>query len=118
MPQATTCNPADRGEAFNKTEMALEGGAVLVTILWGWDGTSTIETGCDGPVESIRVRNVSTVTYYANLPSKKRGNRNIAIAPGTDTVLSGNGNLRNLGLELYSDTAGVTLHQEPLALRK
>ena len=114
MPEGT-CDPASRGDLYNVTETAEGGGDVLITIRWGWDGVSTRETGCDGPVQDIRVRNVSQLTYYANLPNKKRGGRNIAIPPGTDVTLSG-GQLRSNGLENYSDVVGVQLHTEPLAL--
>lgn len=111
---ATTCNPADRGLTYNKTEMALQGGAILVTILWGWDGVSTIPN-CNGPVQSIRVRNNSAATYYANLPNKKKPPLYVEIPAGTDATISGKGTLRNYGLETFADTRGVTLHAQPLA---
>lgn len=104
-----TCDPASRGDAFNITETAEGGGDILITIRWGWDGVSTRETGCDGPIQDIRVRNVSTITYYAQLPNKRRGDKWVAIPPATDSTISGPGQLRNLGLENYSDILGVRL---------
>lgn len=111
MPEGT-CDPASRGDLFNVTETAEFGGDILITIRWGWDGVS-VRPDCDGPVQDIRVRNVSQITYYANLPNKKRGTRNIAIPPGTDTTLSG-GQLKQAGLDNYSDTLGVGLHTQPI----
>lgn len=113
MPEGT-CDPASRGDEFNVTETAEGGGDVLITIRWGWDGVS-VRPDCDGPVRDIHVRNVSQTTYYANLPNKKKGNRNIEIPPGTDVVISGTGQLKQYGLENYSDCIGVQLHTDPLA---
>lgn len=112
MPEGT-CDPASRGDTWNVTETAVDNGAVLITIRWGWDGVS-VRPDCDGPIQDIRVVNTSTTTYYANLPAKRRGDRNIAIPPGTDQTISNKGTLRSLGLENHSDVVGVQLFPEPL----
>lgn len=109
-----TCDPASRGEEWNTTEYAVDDGNVVVTIRWGWDGTSAMPN-CDGPVQDIRVRNTSAITYYANLPAKKRGLRNVEIPPLSDATYSGS-QLRQAGLELYSDTIGVQPYTSPLNL--
>lgn len=111
-----TCDPASRGEEHNVVEYAVDGGNVVVTIRWDWDGVSEMPA-CDGPVVDIRVRNTSALMYYANLPAKKRGLRNVEIPPGTDVVISARNTLRQMGLENYSDTIGVQPHTDPLNLR-
>lgn len=111
MPEGT-CAPVSRGDLFNVTETAEGGGDILVTIRWDWDGASA-RPNCDGPVEDIRIRNVSQTTYYANLPNKKSGLHNLAIPPGTDVTLSGN-QPKLAGLESYSDVLGVGLHTQPI----
>lgn len=105
-----TCDPATRGETYNS--VTIESGPVLVDCKYGWDGVSTRETGCDGPVQSIRVRSTGTVSWYARLPNKKKGNKWIEIPPGTDVTYSG-GQLNSLGLQNYSDVAGVSLAPTP-----
>ena len=100
---------------FHVVEYDVDNARVRVTIRWQWDGTSTFPD-CDGPVIDIRVVNTSDVTYYANLPAKKKGLRNFEIPPGTDATYSGN-QLKQAGLENYADTLGVTPHTDPLNLR-
>lgn len=112
---AGTCDPASRGEQWNTDEMAVDNGNVVVTIRWDWDGVS-VRPDCDGPLIDVHVVNHSLVTYYANLPGKKKGARNIAIPPGTDTTYSRN-QLRQVGLDNYVDVVGVQLHTDPLTLR-
>lgn len=111
-----TCDPASRGDEWNTVEYAVDDGNVVVTIRWDWDRVS-VRPDCDGPVIDIRVRNSSQLMYYANLPAKKRGARNVEIPPGTDVTISSKGQLRNLGLENYADTIGVQPHTEPLNLQ-
>ena len=107
-----TCDPASRGEAFNV--MALEkpapngSGAVLTEVRYGWDGVS-VKPGCDGPVSRIRTRNTSSLVAWASLPLKKRGETWIQIDPGTDVTVTNANQIRNLGLENYSDVAGVAV---------
>lgn len=113
MPDGT-CDPATRGEAFNTVALAIDNGNVIITTRFGWDGVS-VRPDCDGPVQDIRVQNLSTLTYYANLPNKKRGNRYLEILPGTDRTYSGN-QLRQAGLENFSDVQGVGLSTDPLML--
>lgn len=107
-----TCDPASRGEASNAVtieERAPDGtGGILVDVRFGWNGTS-VRPNCDGPVSSIRARNTSGQPAWASLPLKKRGDTWIQLAPGTDVTTTSQGQLRNLGLENYSDVAGVAL---------
>lgn len=112
-----TCDPASRGGTLNTTETAEGGGAILITIRWGWDAVSTRDTagGCNGPIEDIRVRNISQTTYYAQLPMKRRGNKWLEIPPGTDQTYSG-GQLRSAGLDNYADVNGVRLSPDPALL--
>lgn len=110
-----SCDPAAHGVLFFTDQYAIDNGNVVVTTNWDWDGTSTWPD-CDGPVSSIRVQNNSQLTYYANLPNKKRGVRNIPIPPGTDQTVSGN-QLRQAGLETYADAQGLQIYAEPLTLK-
>jgi hypothetical protein len=105
-----TCDPASRGDAYNSVtleERAPNGsGSVLTDVRYGWDGTSVMPN-CDGPVSYLRTRNTSNMTAWAMLPNKKRGSKWVQIDPGTDATITAAGTLRNLGLENYSDVAGV-----------
>lgn len=107
-----TCDPASRGDALNVTEYAVDNGNVDVMIRWGWDGVSVMPN-CNGPLVDVRLRNSSEVTYYVNLPAKKKGLRNIEIPPGSDTTYTAQ-QLKQVGLDTYADTAGVQPYTEPL----
>ena len=107
-----TCDPATRGDTFNATQLEKPlpnlSGSVLVDIRWGWDGVS-VRPNCDGPVQSLRVRNNGTQTAWASLPNKKKAPLWVQIDPGTDVTTSSPGQLSNLGLSNYADVVGVTL---------
>jgi len=107
-----TCDPATRGDSFNSVTIEEHApnlsGSILVDVKYGWDGVS-VKPSCDGPVSSIRLRNTSTQTAWANLPNKKKGNLWQVINPGTDVTTSNQGQLNNLGLSNYSDVAAVTV---------
>lgn len=106
-----TCDPATRGEAHNQIAMEVPlpdaSGSVLIDGLWDWDGVSTRETGCDGPVISLHTRNTGTSPAWALLPNKKKGNPWVRIDPGTDATVTQKGTLSNLGLSNYTDVLGV-----------
>lgn len=106
---AGTCDPASRGQTFNS--VTVEDGPVLIDCRFGWDGVS-VRPSCDGPVTFLRVRNTGAVSWYARLPNKKKGNPWVEIPPGTDTQLSA-GQRNQLGLQNYSDVAGVGLGPTP-----
>lgn len=104
-----TCDPATRGESFNTQELAAGiDGSVVATIRYGWDGVS-VKPDCDGPVQSLRVRNTGAATHWALLPAKKNGSKWVEIPPGTDQTISSQGQLNNLGLRNISDFAGITV---------
>jgi len=109
MPSGT-CDPASRGEASNQLTVEVPNpngsGAVLIDIRYGWDGVS-VRPNCEGPVLSLRTRNLSNSTAWANLPNKKRGNTWVQIDPGTDVTVNAQGQLNNLGLSNLSDVLGV-----------
>lgn len=70
-----TCDPASRGQVFN--EGALQVGPILVEYRYGWDGESTRETGCVGPLQRIRVTNLSPAeswpaqTWYVHMKGRR-----------------------------------------------
>lgn len=93
------------------SEEAIDNGAVVVTITWQGDGTSLYPT-CNGPVQSIVVTNNSTTAnYYAHFPQKTKGTTVVQIPQGT-TTLAGT-QLKQAGLDLYSDTLGVVIDTNP-----
>lgn len=108
-----TCDPASRGEAYN--EFALEipapnsSGYVLADCRYEWDGVSTRETGCDGPVIYLRTRNTGDLTAWALLVDKKKGDPWVKIDPGTDVTITSPGQLNNLGLSNATDVLSVRL---------
>lgn len=83
-------------------------GSVLIDIRWQPAAGATRPV-CDGPVSSIRVRNNSDMTAWANLPNKKRGSKWVQGDPGTDVTISSPGQLNNLGLSNRSDVDGVII---------
>src|SRR5690242_1299511 len=87
---AGTCDPASRGDAYNSGE--LQFGPVNVKYRYGWDGVSTRETGCVGPLVqgtaqgdrwAIRVENTSpTDTWYAWFTGRRGQPKSFQIPPG------------------------------------
>lgn len=108
-----SCDPAAHGVTFFTVEYDVDA-VVFVTIQWDWDGVSTYPD-CDGPLRSARLRNDSDVTYYCNLPAKKKGLRNFEIPPHSDNTYTPQ-QLRQAGLDTYVDTQGITPHRVPLNL--
>jgi hypothetical protein len=86
-----TCDPASRGDVFNSGELAY--GPVRVQYRYGWDGTSTKETGgCAGPLVqgtgvaanrwAIKVDNTSTTeTWYAHFKGRRGAPKVIDLPP-------------------------------------
>lgn len=99
-----TCDPATRGDAFNAfdLEQHLGDGVVRIWGEYGWDGVSTRETGCNGPLNALSVSNTGTAPAYVRLPNKKKGSPFVEIPPGSSTSLSA-GQRNQLGLENISD---------------
>lgn len=107
-----TCDPASRGESSTLFDLHrnVEGvGVVRIRGDYGWDGVSTKLTGCDGPLNSLRISNAGVVSSYALLPNKRKGDKWVEIPAGTNDVAISAGQRNNLGVENYSDVAGVTL---------
>lgn len=105
-----TCDLA----ALEAVVYEIDNGNVRVEIRWDWDGVSSMPD-CDGPLVSVRLTNDSDETYYCNLPAKKKGLRNFEIPPHTDMIYNAN-QLKQAGLDNYSDTIGVTPHRLPFNL--
>lgn len=104
-----TCDPASRGQSFN--ELAQQDGPIFFVCRFGWDLVSE-RPNCDGPISFLQVKNTGAVTWYAHLPNKKKGDPWVEIPPGTDTTINA-GTRNQLGLENYSDVAGVGLGPTP-----
>lgn len=103
MPKGS-CDPGP-GQT-NALDLAMGDGTVLVSIRYGWDGVSTVPN-CDGPIESIRLRNTGSTTWIVVLPSGRQA-KNRPIAPGVDQTFSG-AQLAAIGLETRSDVEGFEL---------
>ena len=113
-----TCDPASRGDAYNSGELAIDNGNVTIEYRYGWDGTSTRETGCVGPFVqgtgagnrwALRAVNNSQITYWAHFTGKRGTPRTIQMDPGfnqtyTVTQLNNNGFLDNTDLDELSIT--------------
>lgn len=57
----------------------------------------------------VRTRNTSNQPAWARLNSKAQGPTWVQIDPGIDVSVSQTNQLRNLGLERYSDVAAVAV---------
>lgn len=89
---AGTCDPASRFEPFNILQLAVGNDDVFVTIRYGWDGVSTKETGCDGPLVNgtgpasnrwaVSYRNSGPTTYYMHTVGRNGQSRSFQINPG------------------------------------
>lgn len=119
---AGTCDPATRGEAFNVQELSVANGDVTLTVRYGWDGVSTRETGCDGPLINgtgpaanrwaIRAVNNSATTYYAHTVGRRGQPRRYTLAAGaTETV--GATAAANAGYETIGDIESLTISSSP-----
>ena len=85
-----TCDPASRGDAFNSAE--LQFGPVNVKYRFGWDGVSTRETGCVGPLVqgtgagnrwAVAVANTSqTETWYVHFKGRRGQPKVFELPPG------------------------------------
>jgi len=110
MPLAS-CDPAGRGETFltftMKINLPNNSGSIEIQVEHDWDGTSTPQTGCDGPVRSVRTINTGNQTAWALMPDKKKPPPYVQLDPGTDVTVTQQGQLNNLGLTKASDVRSV-----------
>lgn len=116
-----TCDPGTRGDAYNTQEMSIANGDVTLTVRYGWDGVSTRETGCDGPLVdgtgagnrwAIRAVNLSQTTYYAHTVGKRGQPRVYTLAAGaTQTVKAAAA--ASVGYATISDIYDLTLSTSP-----
>lgn len=95
---AGTCDPATRGDLFNVLQMAVGNGDVMVTIRYGWDGTSTRDTGCDGPLVNgtgpasnrwaVAYQNLGGTTYYLHTTGRNGQPHTFTLGPGASGTLT------------------------------
>lgn len=81
-------------------------GYVLLDIRYTHDGVS-VRPNCDGPITRLRTRNTSQQTAWAVLPNKRKSPQWVQIDPGTDVSITNQGTLNQIGVETFSDAAGV-----------
>lgn len=109
MPEGT-CDPATRGAEYNEIEMETFG--VTVYGRYGWDGVSTKETGCDGPVSLVRATNANVAdTWYVHFQGQSNTWRTITLAPGETREIV-QPELTQLGLDSYADLRGLYVSDE------
>lgn len=119
---AGTCDPATRGDAFNVQELSVANGDVTLTVRYGWDGVSTKETGCDGPLVNgtgpvanrwaIKAVNLSGTTYYAHTVGRRGQPRVVTLAAGATNTYTAN-QAGNNGFDTISDLYELSLTTEP-----
>src|SRR5687767_9641608 len=99
------CDPAANGAEYNEVVLAAgENGDVTVTYRYGWDGVSTKETGCVGPLIYVSgVNNSATTTYYAHFQGRRGTWRRISLAPGQTLEEDRPNRLRAMGFDDSSD---------------
>lgn len=103
-----TCDPATRGEPYNVTTLEYGGGMVTIDVRWDWDGVSTRETGCDGPIRRVRTTNNDTVSWYVHTIGKRGQPRDIELPAGQVRIWNAT-QLGNAGYETISDLENLTL---------
>lgn len=94
----------------NLEELDKAGGAVKLLVNWNWDGASTPQTGCDGPVNSVQAINTTTDIYYAHLPRRVRGGTVLQLDPQANVTYTGN-QLKTAGLDTHSALLGLVIDQ-------
>ena len=116
-----TCDPATRGQAFNVLQLAIGNGDVFVTIRYGWDGVSTRDTGCDGPlvngtgsgnVWAVSYTNAGQTTYYMHTVGKNGQARTLTLNPGASGTLTKT-QAASAGYVNRSDCDDLSLTTEP-----
>lgn len=108
MPKGS-CDPGPG--AFNETTLSKGGGAVTVTVRYGWDGVS-VYPSCAGPLEDAHVVNASAETWYAHFARRRGGTRTVSIDPGDDRTVTG-AQLAAVGLTTLADIQAVRLTTSP-----
>jgi hypothetical protein len=117
-----TCDPATRGDAFNVLQLSVGNGDVTVTIRYGWDGTSTRATGCDGPLVNgtgpasnrwaVAYENLGATTYYMHTTGRNGQARTFTVGPGASGTLTAQ-QAANNGYTNRSDCDDLTLTTVP-----
>ena len=106
-----TCDPATRGMAYN--EGAQDSGPVKLTYRYGWDGVSTRETGCVGPLLRLTVQNLSaTETWYVHMKGKRGQPQVFTLTPGFNATYN-QGQLGSRGMDTNEDLDELHITQSP-----
>lgn len=118
---AGTCDPATRGDPYNSQTLSMGNGQVTIDVRYGWDGVSTRETGCEGPlvngtgsgnVWAIRVTNNDTVSWWVHTIGKRGQPRDIEFTSGSVTTYTKT-QAGNNGYDSIADFAELTLTTSP-----
>ena len=106
-----TCDPASRGDQFNVGQETF-GTDGLITYRYGWDGVSTMDTGCVGPLQDVTCVNNNPQTWYAHFQGRKGTWKSVTMAPGFNQTYNRN-QLRQQGFNDSSDLEGLYLTTDP-----
>lgn len=109
--QSLTCEQlaAANGGSLNQSISYLVpdgSGSVLLDIRFTPDGTS-VRPNCDGSITRIRTQNTSSRPAWALLPNKRKAPLWVQLDPGSDVTIANQGTLNQIGIETFSDAAGV-----------
>lgn len=118
-----TCDPASRGDAFNARTLSMANGAITIDIRYGWDGVSTRDTGCDGPLVNgtggaanrwaVQVVNNDTISWWVHTFGKRGQPHNYEFTAGSTTQFTANQASSN-GYDTISDFDTLTLTTSPI----
>lgn len=106
MPKGV-CDPSPA--PTNTLNLAVLDGLVSVTVESEWDGIS-VYPNCDGPVVSVRIRNLTDGSVSAMLPNARRASGRVYTAqPGLDMTITAPGTLKSFGYETIQDMGDLTI---------
>lgn len=123
-----TCDPATRGDPYNVTQLAVADGTVMVTIRYGWDGTST-RTGQQYTVQAVDTLDsiatqfgvtVADLTDWNDLPDTTvTAGQVLAVSrPGCDgPLVNGTGQASNRWAVSYTNAGQTTWYMHTVGKR-
>jgi hypothetical protein len=109
-----TCDPATRGEPWNVLTLAwghnaaYPAGQVVVTVRYGWDGVSTRETGCNGPLLGAHLFSAPDAVAWLHFKGRRGTPRSVQVPQDMDQDVTAQW-LANRGLNDASDLEGFVI---------
>lgn len=100
-----SCDPTPA--TVNHLQFDVADGQVAIDVTWAWDGIS-IWPDCDGPVQSIQVKNLGTTPYTLQIPNGRKA-KTVTLTPGFNQTYTSAGQFKQFGVETYRDLLDVDL---------